>query len=181
MLEQEVQRITIEPGKPFIIEWPDGKEEKYYIRAIPATAFFKSAEIVPMLIKAFVDLGINLKDLGAGSENPDIADALRKQFRAMSVGLKDSLGDFIHWIIEAGTTATWEDIQDVDFLIVLELALEVIERNMGERLMAFFTHAMRTVSLMTGNLGTTGLAVGPLPKASSLTEDTIMQPSETGA
>ena len=180
-LEAEVRHITSPKAHTVIIDCPDGTEIKLHVRAISPLALERADEVIGKVAHGVLHGMLTVQKMGKAMESEEDLNQANLFSTELVRNLRENVMSFLPWFIESGTDITYDKIKDLDYLITIELVTEIIGFNFGTRLRDFIERASSIIApLMKGGI-TSGLAVGPSPKASSLVEDTIMQPSETGA
>ena len=180
-LEGEVRRIVSPKARPIVIECPDGTELKLHVRAISFQSLESSTEVISNIIHGSIYGAFKAKEMSKAMDGAEDFDAANV-FTTETVGkLKDKLLSFLPWFIEVGTDIKWKDISDLDYLVTLELLLEIITFNFGERLRDFFSRGLERIGPLILDGKAKGLAAGLSSSPSLSTEDMTTESSGSGA
>lgn len=180
-LEAEVRRIVSPKPYPMIIECPDGKELKVHIRAISFQDLENATEVISQLTHGAIYGIFKAKEMGKAMESIEDFDQANVFTTEVITNLRDKLLSFLPWFIKSGTDITLEEIKGLDYLVTLEILIEIVRANFGERLMDFFLRASAIIEPLKRDATTVGLTDGLLPKASLSGADTQPTASEDGA
>ena len=180
-LESEVRRIVSPKPYPIIIECPDGTDLKVNIRAIPFRALEDATEVISQIAHGAIYGAFKVKEMGAAMQSLEDFDDANVFTTEAITKLRDKLLSFLPWFIECGTDTTLDKIKDLDYLVTLEILIEIVRHNFGSRLMDFFLRASAIIEPLKRDKMTVGLVDGLLPSQSSSGEDTQPKASDDGA
>ena len=180
-LEAEVLRITSPKARPMIIERPDGTEIKLHIRAISFKNLENATAVISQIIHGSIYGAFKAKEMGRAIESAEDFDAANIFTEEVVRNLRDKLLSFLPWFIGAGTDITFDAIRDEDYLVTLEILIEIVRFNFGARLLDFFSRALAAIGPLVQDKKMAGLADGLLSSPSSSIEDMTAETSADGA
>ena len=180
-LEAEVRRIVSPKPYPMIIERPDDTELKLHIRAISFHDLENATDVLSQLAHGAIYGAFKVKEAGKAMESVEDFEQADIFTEKVITDLRDKLLSFLPWFIKSGTDIKIEDIRDLDYLVTLDIMVEIIRHNFGKRLMDFFARASATIRPLRKGAATAGLTDGLLPKVSLSDEDTEPTASGDGA
>ena len=180
-LEREVRRIVSPKARPMIIECPDGTELKLHIRAISFEDLENATDVISQIIHGSIYGAFKAREMGKAMESAEDFDAANIFTEEVVKNLRDKLLSFLPWFIEAGTDTTFAKVKGLDYLITLEILMEIVQFNFGERLLDFFSRALTAIKPLIKDQKVAGLADGLLSKPPLSREDTDKKMSGDGA
>jgi len=181
VLENEVRRITSPKPYPIIIERPDDTELILHIRAISFKDLENATEVISELTHGAIYGAFKAKEMGAAMETIEDFSQANVFTDEVITNLRDKLLSFLPWFIKCGTDIKFEDLRGLDYLVTLEILVEIVRMNFGERLMDFISRASATIAPLKRDAKTMGLADGLSPSASLSGADTPSTVSGDGA
>ncbi len=180
-LEAEVRRIVSPKPYPIIIERPDGTELKILIRAISFQDLEDATEVISQLTHGAIYGAFKAKEMGKAMESIEDFDQANVFTNEVITNLRDKLLSFLPWFIKSGTDVTLDDVRGLDYLVTLEILVEIVRHNFGERLMDFIERASSIIEALNPGGKAAGLADGLLLKPSSSDVGTTPKVSDGGA
>jgi len=181
VLESEVRRIVSPKPYPIIIVRPDGTELNLRVRAISFQDLEDATDVISQLTHGAIYGVFKAKQMGEAMKSVEDFEDANVFTDEVITNLRDKLLSFLPWFIKCGTDITYEDVKELDYLITLEILVEIVRHNFGKRLMDFFARASTIIEPLRGDGATAKLADGLLPSRSLSGEDTPQTVSGDGA
>jgi hypothetical protein len=179
-LEAEVRRITSPQAHPLIVERPDGTELKLHIRAISFDDLQSATDVIAQVTQGGIYAMLKVDEMRAKLAVPDEFEKADIFTEEVAKRLKDKLLSFLPWLIKVGTDIKFSDIEGLDYLVTLEILVEIVKFNFGKRLMDFFSRASTVIDPLMRREKLAKLADGISPRPSSLAEEMASKASGVG-
>ena len=181
LLEAEVRRIISPKPYPMIIECPDGTELKIHVRAISFQDLENATDVLSQLVHGAIYGAFKAKEMGKAMESVDDFDQANIFTTEVITNLRDKLLSFLPWFIKSGTDIEFDAIRQLDYMVTLEVLMEIVRHNFGERLMDFFSRVVSITATLNPSGKAVGLVDGLSQKEFSSGADTVQTASGAGA